>query len=290
MFLSEMKTNHPTLEVRSLYVNTRTKVDLTCTVCGLEFSATAGSLYMKHGCPKCHGYLKKTHEEFIEEMSQKNPKIIVLGNYENNHTKIDVKCKECGYEWQATPNSLLSGGGCGKCYGHMRRTTEEFQDELHKIYPTLTVIGEYINKETPIECRCEICGLSFTKIPHSMLRQRVGCPSCTNRKSKGEQVISRWLTEHNIEYITSYSISDCKDINPLPFDFYLPNFNMLIEYDGIQHYEVNEFFGGEKGFNILNRHDEIKTQYCKDNKIELLRIPYWDFENINQILETKLII
>ena len=63
---------------------------------------------------------------------------------------------------------------------------------------------------------------------------------------------------------------------------------MCIEYDGQQHFEPNEYFGGQKHFNILKRHDNIKDEYCQDNKIKLVRIPYWDFDNIENILANEL--
>lgn len=131
-FLHEMSVNHPTLQVLSEYKNNRTKVDLKCNVCGHEFSATAASLYMKHGCPKCAGIAKKTTEEFIEEMRSKNDNIIVLGEYKNSKTPIEVSCRKCGHVWSAIPNSLLKGNSCPKCAGTMRKTQEQFVLEMKK--------------------------------------------------------------------------------------------------------------------------------------------------------------
>lgn len=63
---------------------------------------------------------------------------------------------------------------------------------------------------------------------------------------------------------------------------------MCIEYDGEQHYKLNEYFGGQKYFDILKRHDEIKNEYCKENNIKLLRIPYWEFNNIAKNIANEL--
>ena len=74
----------------------------------------------------------------------------------------------------------------------------------------------------------------------------------------------------------------------LPFDFYIPDLNITIEYDGRQHYEIIDYFGGLDGFIDTKIRDTIKTIYCKENNIKLIRIPYWDFDKIEKILEKEL--
>lgn len=81
--------------------------------------------------------------------------------------------------------------------------------------------------------------------------------------------------------------SDCRDINPLPFDFYLPNSNQIIEFDGKQHFDQSSLFY-HTTLSDQKSHDEIKNKYCKDNNIGLLRIPYWEINNINSILDNYL--
>ena len=96
----------------------------------------------------------------------------------------------------------------------------------------------------------------------------------------------------NILFEKQKRFSDCRDKNPLPFDFYLPEYNMCIEYDGRQHFEPVNFGGGlqetKDNFQLTNRHDKIKTQYCIDNNIKLLRIPYTELKNITTILKENL--
>lgn len=75
----------------------------------------------------------------------------------------------------------------------------------------------------------------------------------------------------------------CKNQKKLPFDFYLNDFNIIIEYDGIQHFKPSF---NEKEFKNIKVNDEIKNKFCKDNNIKLIRIPYWEFENIENILES----
>ena len=108
-----------------------------------------------------------------------------------------------------------------------------------------------------------------------------GCPIC--KESKGEKEIRNYLKNNNIVFESQKKFNNCRNKNPLPFDFYLPLLNICIEYDGIQHYKSNTFFGGEKGLKQRQINDKIKTQYCKDNDIRLLRIKY-NQNNLKKLL------
>lgn len=121
-----------------------------------------------------------------------------------------------------------------------------------------------------------------------------GCPYCFDTKkfvfSKGEKAIEQILNDLNIVYLPQYTFSNCRDKNLLPFDFYLPELNKCIEYDGQHHYYPVTFNGisyehaQENHLNIV-KHDKIKDKYCENNNIELLRIPYYDFKNIEVIVK-----
>ena len=113
------------------------------------------------------------------------------------------------------------------------------------------------------------------------------CPVC--RESKGERRVGDFLRKNNIKYERQYTFKNCKFKNVLPFDFYLPDYNICIEFDGRQHYEIIDYFGGLDGFIDTKIRDAIKTVYCKNNNIKLLRIPYWEFDNIEYILNKQLI-
>lgn len=92
------------------------------------------------------------------------------------------------------------------------------------------------------------------------------------------------LESLNIIYIFQYKFEDCKFYNKLPFDFYIPSLNTIIEYDGEQHYKIIKKFGGFDRFVNNKIRDVVKTKYCQDNNINLIRIPYWDYNNIENIL------
>ena len=120
-----------------------------------------------------------------------------------------------------------------------------------------------------------------------------GCPYCFDTKkfifSKGEKAVENVLQDLNIVYLPQYTFFDCRDKNTLPFDFYLPDLNKCIEYDGQHHYYPVTFNGVSEERAKENhletvKHDKIKNEYCKYNNIELLRIPYYDFKNIEVVI------
>jgi len=125
----------------------------------------------------------------------------------------------------------------------------------------------------------------FPQIPANHLKG-VGCPKCQN--SKGENSIEKHLKENNIQFENQKTFSDCKHILLLPFDFYLPKHNICIEYDGEQHHKSIKHFGGDKKFQRTKYNDKIKTEYCKQNNIQLIRIPYTEFKNIESILNKSI--
>lgn len=116
--------------------------------------------------------------------------------------------------------------------------------------------------------------------------------SCGCLKSSGEHLIAENLTELKIIYEKQKTFKDC--LNPehtsyLYFDFYLPDYNCCIEYDGEQHFYPVEFYGGEEKFKRQQLLDSIKNQYCIDNNIKLIRIPYTDYNKINSVYIIDLI-
>ena len=82
------------------------------------------------------------------------------------------------------------------------------------------------------------------------------------------------MENRSIDFIQQKTFPECKDKQVLQFDFYLPEYNICIEYDGIQHFESKEYFGGDKQFIITQRHDNIKDEYCMNNNIKMIRIKY----------------
>ena len=283
--------NAENIEILEQYKGNAIKIKCRCKKDGYTWEIKPNDLISGHGCPKCSGNIRKTTEEFINELKEVNGDIEVLGEYVNNKTKIKVKCRVDGYIWEMTPKHLLHKHGCPKCYNDkrgddLRKTHEQFVNELKAVNNNVEILGEYIDNKTKIKVKCKKCNHTWNATPNNLLTKCSGCPKCNI--SKGEKRIAKYLDSKNIKYKTQYRFKDCKNSRTLPFDFYVPSLNVVIEYDGIQHYEIIDYFGGLDMFIYTKIHDTIKTIYCKENEIKLIRIPYWDFDNIEEILEKEL--
>lgn len=260
---------------------------------GYEWESEAKGLYTRH-CPRCSGKERKTHERFLEELSQVNPNIEVLSSYVRATSKIKCRCKLDGCEFEMTPTHLLGGHGCPQCGGTKRLDTETFKQRMSDIQPDIEVLGTYTNNKTDILLRCKVCGLEWEATPNALIKNNragTGCPHCNS--SRGEKRIATYLRTHNIEYCSGHSLDGCKYIYHLPFDFYIPNLNTAIEYDGEQHFYCVDFSGNnperaQQLFELVQKRDEIKTNYCTEHNIKLIRIPYTEFNNIEKILEEVL--
>lgn len=192
----------------------------------------------------------------------------------NGSTK---QCKKCRTKGKSGFNNNLFKDLTGNRYGKL----------IVVKYVGPTIVGYQSNGKVLTrslwECQCE-CGNIIQKTTNELEKNNVhSCPNC-RVTSIGEEKIKELLIELNIEYICQYSFQDCKDIHVLPFDFYLPKYNILIEYDGLGHYESNEKSEWRTKQNVLltQKHDNIKTQYCKNNNIKLIRIPYYNYNQLNE--------
>lgn len=144
-----------------------------------------------------------------------------------------------------------------------------------------------------VHWECHVCHYEWdTSIAHRT-KDGSGCPKCANRMSKSEKYIANYLSFQNILFEQEYIFPDCRDINPLPFDFYLPDYNTCIEYDGQQHFypvkfSSNENYDAEAILKNTQKHDKIKNDYCHNNNITLFRISYKDNldESLNDIIPT----
>ena len=139
------------------------------------------------------------------------------------------------------------------------------------------------NNYSDIDVECSKCGYQWNTYGTNLLGGHA-CPIC--KSSTGERKVEWFLKKYKYKYIAQYSYNNCRDILPLPFDFYLPEYNILIEIDGEQHYRPISF-GCKDKYKILDNfykqlnHDKIKNEYCKRNNIPLIRIPYYEIQDDN---------
>lgn len=159
----------------------------------------------------------------------------------------------------------------------------------------IKIIGEKHGENTIVEFECD-CGNAFTARKRSFFNGKNRCPICSKAISSYELSVKNWLDGNKMNYIYQKSFSGCKYKNPLPFDFFLYDKNILIEVDGEGHYKRINFGGmsdeaAELNFQNTKRNDKIKTDYCVSVGIMLIRIPYYEIANLNynKILENNLL-
>ena len=365
--VQRIKAINPNIEIIGEYINMTTKVLCKCLIDNYEWYVTPSRILNGIGCPKCAGNMKRTTDEYRQELKDKNIQVECLGEYKNANTKILHKCLKHNIEWMSTPQRILDGQGCPKCKSEklnkLLYTTEEYKNMLYNIRNDVELVGEYLgaNKKTLFKClihniewdvtpahigegigcpqckaeklcnanlkpqkdyieqlhkanpdielldtyigshhkynfKCNICGNTWMAMGCNLIgKKHTGCPVCAS--SKLEKSIQKFLNDNNITYVQQYRISKCRYKKPLPFDFAIFNANnllCLIEADGEQHFHTSQFGGidwdrAKQNFEQQKIRDDIKNKYCQDNKIKLLRIPYWEFDNINQILENELL-
>ena len=287
-FIKQAKSIHNNKYDYSLvdYKNNYTKVKIKCNRCQNVFEQTPTNHLKGKECPFCKS--TKTTEQFIKDAVKVhgNKYDYSLVDYKKSKIKVKIKCNRCQNIFEQKPNSHLNGNGCPYCSGKNRNTASFIEQAklIHGNKYDYSLVN-YIGGKTKIKIICNKCGNIFEQTP-SMHLQGDGCHFC--KMPKGETKIKEILNKNNILFKEQKKYSDLKDINPLSYDFYLPIQNILIEYNGIQHYKIINHFGGYKIFLIQKHHDWLKRKYAKKNDIKLLTIPYWEFNNIDKILKENL--
>lgn|SRR5574344_1245565 len=289
-FIDDLKHINPNINVLEVYVNSYTKILCKCKKCGHEWRVKPNNLLNSQGCPCCNATSLKTTEKFKLEMLDRHPEIEVVGEYINNKTKIECKCKLCNKTFFNSPTKMLSSSkkGCQECailYGQLsrRKSKEQFVKELSDINSSVLALTPYISIKEKITCKCKKCGEVWDTTPDYLLRG-FGCKKCNI--SIGENLIYDWLSKHNIDFDIHRTFDGLRGVNNglLNYDFYISSWNMLIEFQGIQHYQPVEYFGGKESFLTQQEHDKRKRDYAKQNGIILLEIRFDQKNEISDIL------
>jgi len=239
-----------------------------------------------NGCKKCANENRRNKDFLIKcKLKFKNKYDYSIVNFNSLKNKVNIICPEHGVFEQVIADHFNSNG-CPFCSGK-KMNTEFFikkSNILHNNYYDYSML-EYKRAFDKVSIICPNHG-EFKQMAYTHLAGS-GCPVC--KSSKGEIKIISLLDNLGIKYETEYTFENCKFKLKLPFDFYLPDSNICIEYNGIQHYKPIEYFGGEKGFEIRKIRDGIKKEYCKKNNIKLKIITYKNDieEKINEILNEK---
>jgi hypothetical protein len=282
-----------------------------CSACKKEKSLRSSSIQKAKTCG-CHIGIRKGQKPSqatieaarkankIDLTGQRFSRLLVLEEADEEHQKyyngqhrITWKCLcDCGNIHYATTENLRRGDtpSCGCITKENRR--KELKDLSGQKFGHLTVlkfVGS-INRNSRYLVRCD-CGKEYEIYANNLIQGSAKSCGCI-KESHGEEKIRKILSENNINFINQKSFSDFyyEDTKGKPrFDFYLPNYNILIEYDGEQHFRPIYSWDDDQRFALRKKHDIAKNEYAKKNNIILIRIPYTHYNDlkIEDLLENS---
>jgi hypothetical protein len=302
------------IDVKDLSKGSRQKVDVKCDYCGRIIKVVYNDYndykFDKYSCKYCRQiktseYSLKSRQQSLYKRAlsfcnKKGYKLISdISSIKNSDSRVFYECPKHGIH-EVKIYSLITGRKCIECsieeqHKLLRKKPDDVYNDFQKYGGVLLNKEEYIgwNYKNLIVV-CKECGEKFiTSYCAFTNRQGQLCPKCASNISRGEYRIKSFLKENSIDFYMQYRFNDCRKHIPLPFDFFLPKQNLCIEYDGEGHYiPINRNYNNEKSaediLNDIKDRDNIKTTYCCTNHIDLLIIPYWEFNNIENILKNKL--
>ena len=226
--------------------------------------------------------------------AQKNGYLVICDRASNTKSKkarVICKCNKCGnytvINHQDFMDEKVISCGCFQREQSQRRAKEVFpprdwsspEYNINPYYEFLEETGETRGGLRLYKIRCRKCGKEFVRGPAELVsdKRSKGLNPCTcwRTESRGALKVRMLLENNNIKYELEKKFDTCLSPTgtPLRFDFYLPDYNILIEYDGIQHFKP-AFGEGDKKLKLQQQYDNIKNEWCKDNGIQLVRIPY----------------
>lgn len=299
-FIEEAKKIHGDKYIydKTVYVGNRKYVTITCPIHG-DFKQLAQSHLSGCGCNECAKEEKrKSKEQFVEDAKRVHGDRYGYDkvDYTDCREKVCITCEKHGDFWQSA-NAHLQGQGCPECaheeYSESKKTPladmiAMFNDVHGNTYDYSLINKEtYKNFHTPVPIICKEHGV-FNQKP-TLHAKGMGCPQC--KKSLGENRVKRFLDNSHFLYIQQYKILNenlfCQQ-KKMFVDFYLPQQNVIIEFNGAQHYVSVDYFGGDKTFERQQNRDLALRQYCEEHKIKLIEIPYTEINNIETILKKEL--
>lgn len=292
------KINSKCIDLISEFISLQERATFKCRVCSNIWETKCAAVYRLTGCPKCGTKRAanakiKSDEQFKKEMKECAPTLDVIGVYLNEKTELEFYCNKHNVYFKKKAMFALGSIGCEECLREFRanlykKSQDTFDKQLYEFNKDVVRIGEYVNTHQKIKFKCLLCDNVFERTPHDALKI-ISCPICNNT-SAGERKVTDFLFYNKIKYTPQKSFKNCRDVNPLPFDFYFEEINVLCEFQGEYHYFPVDFTGhgkqwAYKKFKYTQRHDKIKKDFCINNNIFLLEIPYWERDNVEEILQ-----
>jgi predicted nucleic acid-binding Zn-ribbon protein len=278
-----------------ILLNSKSKINIICPIHG-NFNQNANNHIKSrnaNGCPKCGRLISDTKRHSTTEKFIKRAQKVHNNKYDYSNTKytsieskVNINCIEHGEFFQFPNDHIYHKHGCPKCANKLSslrisHTIEQFIQKAKNIHNNQYDYSKsiYIGSHSKIEVVCIKHG-SFWPTPTNHIDKQSGCPKC--KSSKGEKFIAEYLTENHIIFETQKRFDNCRNKIALPFDFYLPEYNLLIEFHGIQHFKDISHFWKYCDLKERQRLDLIKKNYALNNGFDFLEITYKD--NINNKL------
>lgn len=254
------------------FFNWSDKLQIGCLTHG-TFSQTAVSHLYQHGCQKCtvgnkavikelinNSFINKSKTKYPNKFSYKKTELI------KTKDKVIITCNKHG-DFSIVPKNHFAGnGGCLKCH---KFSKEDFIEKARTVHGDKYNYDNsiYVNSKKPLQINCFKHG-AFWQQPNGHVSSGSGCHRCI--ESSGEKEVELILKEYNLNFIREYKIFP----NKYRFDFYLPEYNIFIEFNGKQHYSPVSVFGGIDSFKRQQRNDIIKKHLVKNNGGHLIVITY----------------
>jgi len=263
------------------YINNKIKVCIACPEHG-EFWITPNSHLQGQTCPKCsHRSYAYTTEEWVEEAKKVHGYKYDYSkvDYVNNNTPVCIICPEHGEFWQR-PINHLNGSGCARCGKlSMKEKVRKHEDKF--IEQSKMIFGDrfdyskvdYVNNKTKVCLICPEHGEFYTR-PDAHLHGHRGCPQCASEKNVQETILYEHLKNRYKNANLFHSKRGIKNLGQFEIDIYDDENKVAIEYQGDEHFEAIDFFGGENGLNDTLVRDKEKIKLCEENGIKLFHFTY----------------
>jgi hypothetical protein len=243
-----------------------------------------------HGCKDCGNEKSQKNRKFtlkyienqINELYDK--KYEIKSNYVNNRTNILLFCKLHNIQFKQNPQHLLNGYiSCMYCSLTAKKDTNYFiNNAINKIGNNFDYSRvDYVTMKNHVYIKCLKHDIVFKILPDCFLNGQNNCKKCIG--SNDEKKILTFLETQKIQYHVEKTFENCVYKRNLRFDFYIPEVNCLIEYDGMQHFKDIKYFSN---FEKLRIKDIIKNKFCLENNIPLLRIAYTDYKFISTLIKS----
>lgn len=277
-FLKRIKETHKDdyqdYQLKSKYKNNQTKVVFHHLPCDNDVTVTPASFLSGRGCPICgHKHAARAQQKTLEQAQKDLPSYIhIIGDYKGALKEVTVHCDRCNETYKTIYHNFSKHNYCTHCGKYARETTERFSKEVTDMTNgEYSLVSEYTKANDYVKIKHEACGNIYKVTPHNFKHGK-RCPNCNS--SHGETYIVNYLEKEHLKYEYPKLFSDLKHKDYLHYDFFIPSLNVLIEYQGEQHYHPVEHFGGKEKFKDQVLHDNIKRRYALKNGYQLIEVPY----------------